>query len=222
MNGAHDLGGMHNLGPVAPDPDETVFASEWEARMFGTAQAVFASGEWNIDRNRATTESIPPAAYLSMSYYELWYTRVVKLITGDGFVSEEELRAGHALQPALPIRNVLRGDVVPVAVKRGNSSSRPASAPALFKAGDQVRARKINPATHTRLPRYARGAAGTVLRVHGVHIFPDTNALGLGEHPTWVYAVAFKSTELWGALDQPPFEVVIDAWEPYLEAEAVR
>ncbi|SMQ85703.1 nitrile hydratase [Devosia lucknowensis] len=217
MNGAHDLGGMQNLGPIRPDRNEPVFARPWERRMFGVAQAVFASGEWNIDRNRATTESIPPADYLSMGYYELWYTRIVKLLTSDGFIDPSELEAGHASQPAKPIRNVLEAGMVPAGVRRGNSSARTATAPARFKAGDAVRARRINPATHTRLPRYARGVEGTVLRVHGVHVFPDTNALGLGEHPTWVYAVAFNSDDLWGPLEQPSFEVVIDAWEPYLE-----
>lgn len=222
MNGAHDMGGMHNLGPVAPETDEPVFHRAWERRMFGTAQAVFASGEWNIDKNRATTESIPPADYLAMSYYELWYTRIVKLLTGSGFVTAAELEAGRALEPSRPIRNVLRGENVSQAVKRGNSSARPAASPARFAVGDQVRARKLNPTSHTRLPRYARGALGAIVRVHGIHIYPDDHARGLGENPTWVYAVAFSSTELWGFLEQPPFEVVIDAWEPYLDPVAAE
>ncbi|MCC2663013.1 MAG: nthB, partial [Geminicoccaceae bacterium] len=35
MNGIHDLGGMHGLGPIRPEPDEPVFHEDWERRMFG-------------------------------------------------------------------------------------------------------------------------------------------------------------------------------------------
>ncbi len=45
-----------------------------------------------------------------------------------------------------------------------------------FKLGDRVRARNINPATHTRLPRYARGKVGEIVRYHGAHVFADANA----------------------------------------------
>ena len=41
---------------------------------------------------------------------------------------------------------------------------RAAPAPAKFKPGDRVRAKNIHPATHTRLPRYARGHVGVVER----------------------------------------------------------
>ena len=39
-----------------------------------------------------------------------------------------------------------------------------------------MRARNINPIGHTRLPRYARGKVGAIVRDHGVFVFPDTNA----------------------------------------------
>ena len=34
MNGGHDLGGMHGLGPIAPERDEPVFHADWERRAF--------------------------------------------------------------------------------------------------------------------------------------------------------------------------------------------
>jgi len=34
--------------------------------------------------------------------------------------------------------------------------------------------------SHTRLPRYARGKFGIIERDHGVFVFPDSNAQGLG------------------------------------------
>ena len=40
MNGIHDMGGMHGLGPVIPESEEPYFHEPWEARMFGIDQAM--------------------------------------------------------------------------------------------------------------------------------------------------------------------------------------
>jgi nitrile hydratase len=77
-----------------------------------------------------------------------------------------------------------------------------------------VRTRNTHPHTHTRLPRYARGKAGVVERVHGVHVFPDSNARFAGEDPQWLYSVRFTAQELWGSDERA--SVTIDAFEPYL------
>lgn len=74
----------------------------------------------------------------------------------------------------------------------------------------------MNPATHTRLPRYCRGKRGTIISVRGAHVFPDTNALAQGEHPQWLYTVQFEAAELWGP-DTTASSVCVDCWEPYLE-----
>jgi nitrile hydratase len=73
----------------------------------------------------------------------------------------------------------------------------------------------INPIGHTRLPRYARGKAGEIVAVHGTHVFPDSNAHGMGEDPQWLYTVRFSARELWGKDTKDA--VCIDLWEPYLE-----
>ena len=86
-----------------------------------------------------------------------------------------------------------------------------------FKPGDKVRAKNINPLTHTRLPRYVRGHVGTVERVVGFHVFPDRNAQGAGENPQWLYTVRFDGRELWGPDGDPTSTVSVDAWESYLE-----
>ena len=51
--------------------------------------------------------------------------------------------------------------------------------------------------------------------VHGTHVFPDSNAKGLGEDPHWLYAVSFSARELWG--HDTADSVTLDLWEPYLE-----
>ncbi|TWI89432.1 nitrile hydratase [Roseibium hamelinense] len=75
----------------------------------------------------------------------------------------------------------------------------------------------MNPTGHTRIPRYVRGCAGVIEAVHGVHVFPDANAAGGGEQPTWLYGVVFKGTDIWGADSDPSVTLRLDLWEPYLE-----
>jgi nitrile hydratase len=82
--------------------------------------------------------------------------------------------------------------------------------------GDRVRTRNINPATHTRLPRYARGKEGMIEAIRGCHVYPDTAAIGAGDQPQWLYTVVFTGPELWGEESDPAIKVSIEAFEPYL------
>ena len=75
----------------------------------------------------------------------------------------------------------------------------------------------MHPRSHTRLPRYVRGAVGVVEADHGGHVFPDTNAHGQGEAPQRLYTVVFDGAALWGADAEPGLEVCVDAWESYLD-----
>ena len=121
----------------------------------------------------------------------------------------------------------LPADVIEKIIFRGGSARRPAKdgsagrpgedAGARFKAGDRVRARNIHPAGHTRLPRYARGREGVVERVHGVFVFPDTNAMGKGEQPQPLYSVRFEGRELWGGGAPARDALYLDLWDAYLE-----
>ena len=56
-----------------------------------------------------------------------------------------------------------------------------------------MRAKNINPVTHTRLPRYVRGHVGVVELDHGCQVFPDSAATGAGENPQWLYTVVFDA-----------------------------
>lgn len=80
-----------------------------------------------------------------------------------------------------------------------------------------MRTKEINPATHTRLPRYARDKEGVVEAIRGCHVYPDTAALDVhDENPQWLYTVVFTGQELWGPDADPAIKVSIDAFEPYL------
>jgi nitrile hydratase len=217
MNGAHDMGGAHGFGPVQPEPNEPVFHAEWERRAFAITVAMGATREWNIDMSRFARENRSPTDYLSKSYYELWLSGLEQLATQRGLVSADEIAAGHARGKPRPVQRVLTAQDVDRVLSRGTAVARVPTAPARFKAGDRVRAKNLHPSAHTRLPRYVRGHVGTVERVHGCHVFPDSNATGTGENPQWLYAVGFDGRELWDPQGDPKLKVSVDAWEPYLE-----
>ena len=217
MNGPHDLGGQHGFGLVAPEKDEPTFHAEWEKRALGVTLSCGAFGAWNIDESRHARENIPPATYLSASYYEIWIRALETLLERHGFATAEELASGVMTGPGRTPKRVLTADMVSGVLAKGGPCDRPASGPAAFKAGERVRTRNFNPATHTRLPRYARGRVGTVEAVQGSFVFPDDNAHGKGENPQWVYTVVFDAAEIWGEGAAPGLSVSIDAWESYLE-----
>jgi nitrile hydratase len=93
MNGAHDLGGMHGLGPIDPEKDEPVFHAEWERRCFAITLAAGFLGQWNIDMGRYARERMHPAEYLSTSYYEHWLHGLQLLLVEKGLLTEEEIAA---------------------------------------------------------------------------------------------------------------------------------
>ena len=217
MNGVHDMGGMDGFGRVEPEPNEPVFHQPWEGRVMALVRAMGAAGAFNIDTSRFYREILPPDVYLSSSYYKKWFLGLENLLVDKGFVGTDEVKAGHALEPGKPLkRGKLTLDGVEHIMVRGKFT-RPAPAPAKFRAGDRVRARNIHPATHTRLPRYVRGHVGVVELNHGCQVFPDSAAIGAGDNPQWLYTVVFDSAELWGADADPTVKVSIDAFEPYLE-----
>ena len=216
MNGAQDLGGMHGFGPVVPEPDEPVFHADWERRAFALTLAMAMPGDWNLDMSRFARENRPPAEYLAMSYYQVWFAALETMLKQRGLVADDEIAAGHSLHPPKPVARTLSpGDVAQV-LHRGTPTERQTKRTAKFKTGDKVRARTINPVSHTRLPRYVRGHMGTIERVIGCHVFPDSNARGAGENPQWLYTVRFEAQELWGSDADPSGQVSVDAWEPYL------
>jgi nitrile hydratase len=179
--------------------------------------AMGAAGRWNIDKSRHARERRDPAEYLSSTYYEIWAKGLERLLVEAGLVSADELRAKKVLDPPAPVAGVLAAENVPAAMARGGSTERTAAGPARFAVGDRVVARTMHPSGHTRLPRYARGKAGVIERVHGAHVLPDSNAHDGGESPEWLYTVSFAGTELWGPDADPSLTVTIDAWESYLE-----
>jgi nitrile hydratase len=220
MNGAHDMGGVMGFGPVVAERDEPVFHTRWEARVRAMTFAMALPMAANIDQGRFAREDVSPLEYLSKSYYEIWFAGLVRMLAERGLVMADELAAGEALHPAKPVARTLKADDVGPMLARRGPYTRDIEAAARFSVGERVRARNIHPRGHTRLPRYVRGHLGTVTHLHGAHVFPDSNAAGLGEAPQWLYTVRFAGTELWGEAADPTVTVSVDAWESYLEPAA--
>lgn len=217
MNGVHDMGGMHAFGPIDPEPNEPVFHETWEARVYALASAFGTVGDITLDADRHATETIAPHIYLNASYYEKWFLSMHTLLLAGGYANETELATGNMEMPAKPVEGVLRPDMIEDFVHNVSRYTRPAEGDPAFAVGQQVRARNINPPGHTRLPRYVRGHVGTIDRVHGCHVFPDSNAHGQGEQPQWLYSVRFSAEELFGAGQPERTEIYADLWQPYLD-----
>jgi nitrile hydratase len=220
MNGVHDLGGMHGFGPVVREENEPVFHQAWEGRVFALNQAMAAWRKWNIDMSRFAKERMPPADYLRQTYYERWLWGLEKLLVEHGFVSPAELEQREDRPPAAGrlLPGALRAADVPRFVQNPRGARVDEPVPPKFKVGDPVVARNIHPLGHTRVPRYVRGRRGVIQRDHGVFIFPDTHALGLGRKPQHVYSVRFTARELWGPDASTEDSVSVDLWDDHLDA----
>jgi nitrile hydratase subunit beta len=224
MNGVHDLGGMHGFGPVGLEPREPVFHAEWERRTFALTLAMGAWRRWNLDMSRHAREQMPPAEYLATSYYEHWLWGLERLLERHGFLARADLdrRVREGADPdrpgaVEPLAGALRADGIPRLLRNRRAARLDDPIPPKFKEGDEVVARRMNPPGHTRIPRYVRGRRGVIDRDHGVFIFPDTHAAGLGRKPQHVYSVRFAARELWGPDGHLRDAVYVDLWDDYLE-----
>ncbi|MFD2206259.1 nitrile hydratase subunit beta [Kiloniella antarctica] len=218
MNGAHDLGGMHGLGPINPEPerDEPLFHAEWEKRALGLTLTAGWLGQWNIDVSRHARERQHPVTYLSNSYYENWLAGLETLLVEKGIVTPEELEKGMALTPAPDALTSKRApaSAVEAILSSGGPCDLPTDDPQDFQVGDRVRVIQFNPTGHTRAPRYVRGHIGTISDYHGSFILPDENSKGnkIGQH---LYNVSFDGNILWGSGNDST--VHVDLWQSYLE-----
>lgn len=226
MNGIHDCGGSDGYGPVVADPDEPLFAGDWEKAAFAMFPMVFAGGYFNLDQFRYSIEQMDPIDYLASPYYAHWVHVVEDYLTRDADFARalEERTAAFLADPAKPLPETVNQDLVQLVETisaQGGSTRRDSDAPARFSVGDKVRVNHDVPFTHTRKASYARGRTGEIVLAHGTFVYPDTNALGQGENPTHVYTVRFTAAELYGeGIGDPHAVVNLDLWEPYLEPAA--
>lgn len=221
MTRVHDMGGRFGDGPVVPEDEAVIFHADWHPRAMAITVATGPLGKWNIDVSRHARECLAPKDYARFSYYEKWISALANLLVANGLVSTDEL-AGRADPTRSPLADrVLTAAHVASVLARGAPVDRPDTIAPRFAPGDAVITRRLAgnadvAGGHTRLPAYAAGARGRILRLHGTHVYPDSNAHGLGEAPQPLYAVAFAASELWTHPEHPADEVVLDLWQSYL------
>jgi len=225
MNSVHDIGGMDGFGPVIAEPGEPVFHEPWEGRVFAMRLSGAGRLRTNTDAGRYQMERMDPVQYLTSSYYERWLARFESALIEAGILTRDELAAKvreFAENPDAPVPR--RDDPtwtqrIADRLRTGDPATRPLRRKPRFAPGDRVMTRNLNPHGHTRLPRYARGKHGVIVRHYGGHVFPDSNALGLGENPQHLYSVRIPARELWGPDAEPNESIRIDLWESYLERD---
>jgi nitrile hydratase subunit beta len=217
MNGIHDMGGMQDMGPIPIEKNAPVFHEPWEARSYALIDACFGLMPKNFPP-RFAIEQIPPADYLRMSYYERFVAALESLLLKAGVITAEELASGKPAPGSLKATPALPASKVAAMMDEDDTSRLNVAVDPRFKVGQQVRSRMINPAGHTRLPRYARGKTGTIVHDEGVFALEDSDAAGLQSgKPQRVYSVRFTARELWGDEASPHDAVYMDMWDDYLE-----
>lgn len=222
MTRVHDMGGRYGDGPVDPGgPDDPVFAQDWHARALAVTLACGSLGQWNLDMSRHARECLSPKDYMRFSYYEKWMAGLADLLVENKVLSKADL-AGQGEDAPHPLADrAMKPEAVASVIAKGGPADRPYGEQPLFQPGQMVCTRRpadnrLTDGGHTRLPAYAAGATGRILRHHGAHVLPDSNAHKLGEAPEPLYTVVFKAEELWSNPEHPRDEVTLDLWQSYL------
>jgi hypothetical protein len=120
-----DLGGTTGHGPIVNEPEDERFHAGWEPRVLAVTLAMGATGLWNIDMSRAARESLP--TYARLTYYEIWFEGLLKLLAAHALVADDELQAGHSLHAARELPRKLHAANVPTVLANGASTERPAT-----------------------------------------------------------------------------------------------
>ena len=217
MNGIHDMGGMQDMGAIVYEKSEPVFHAVWEARIYAISSAVTGTGKLKLGL-RPPIESIPPLEYLRSSYYEKIYVSITERLVASSLLTRAELERGTPESGSTKSELALSPSAAVAALMKNSPTRRDLPVQARFQVGGGVRARNMNPTTHTRLPRYIRGKSGTIARDHGVFVFSDTSTYSQGEKPQHIYSVRFDAREIWGEQAGPQDSVYLDLFDDYLEA----
>src|SRR5258708_20998004 len=110
---------MVGSGPIAPESVGTMSPRGWQTPAHAVTLAAGACGLWNLDVGRHARETLPPPAYLTKSYYDIWTNGLEKLVLRNGMISEAEVQAGKVLTPARPVPGKLSPAGVAVALPAG-------------------------------------------------------------------------------------------------------
>ena len=80
------MGGQSGFGTLPQPGTEPPAGADWEAHVRALTWALFDRGLIAGDEFRDAIERIPPAEYLSLSYYERWFAAVEILVREKGLL----------------------------------------------------------------------------------------------------------------------------------------
>ncbi len=224
MDGIHDMGGTEGYGPVPYIADEHVqVTTRWEAFSGAALFALLRSGRTNLDAHRHRIERLDPTRYLPISYWGRWLAAIEVATVDQEIADQAEIDQAIAALGHDPAETAPPPRMHPVVALESRKNDptfvRSIDRPRRFAVGDRVVASADAPHSgHHRLPRYVRGRTGTIVRAYPAFTFPDAVAHNRGEQPTYVYAVGFSGSELWGPDADSNQICHLDVFEPYLEA----
>jgi nitrile hydratase len=216
---------MHGFGPIPTDDEQ--FHADWERRVFGLVMVLGTQGYYTLGAARHAVERLPPAHYLSNSYFERWLDARLLLLTEAGVLDADDLAALGDRADAVPDDATLDPSTresllaaIQDRVAADTDTTCQAEDPQ-FAEGDSVKVRSDDHGGHTRCPAYVRRARGTIHAVRGSQPYPEADAAG-DERYEPLYTVSFDATELWGEAAHGGDAVSVDLWEPYLRAADVE
>ncbi|MEM8653564.1 MAG: nitrile hydratase subunit beta [Pseudomonadota bacterium] len=223
MTRIHDMGGRFGDAAVVPEPEHVKFHADWHPRALAITLACGSLGLWNLDVSRHARECLSPKDYGRFSYYEKWIAALADLLVDTGALTRNELERGQADGTSDLADKRLAAAAVAGVLAKGGPATRDSNVAPIFAVGDMVQVRSVPEnmvvsGGHTRLPTYAAGATGVIVRLHGCHVLPDSNAHRKGEAPEPLYAVALKARDIWAHPEHPGDEVIVDMWQSYLSA----
>ncbi len=217
MNGVHDMGGMHGFRPVKPEPNEPVFHAPWEGRVLALRRAVGAWRRWNIDVGRHTIETLPPADYLRLSYYEKWLKG-----RRSSWCSARASSPSGSWKPAIAIRLCpsRRHRSPPTRCCAGDHGRRPSPGnfgqAAFHRRTGSPGARHQSGRTPAPAALGARTARHDRMRSRCARVSRFERQVR-GRGTAIPLTVRFEARELWGEAANPADAVYLDLWEDYLD-----
>jgi hypothetical protein len=87
MRSHHDMGGLPADRIEATEHDYAL----WEKRVDALMVLLSAAGRMTVDELRKNIESLGPAAYDNMTYYERWMHSIGQTLIQRGVISIDEL-----------------------------------------------------------------------------------------------------------------------------------
>lgn len=96
MGRVHDVGGMEGFGAVDPSDDGRPFHADWEARVYALNFGLLRHRLYALDEFRDAIERIPPARYVTASYFERWLEAIESLLVAKGVIEQSDLEPAGA------------------------------------------------------------------------------------------------------------------------------